>query len=202
MKIKAYSTNKLQTNCYLIENENKCIIVDPCVKYDDIFKNTEYNLEAVIITHAHFDHIDQLNTYLEKGIEFYMHENAYEKLKDPKLNLSKNTGFPFSYDLDAEKVLFVTDGDKLELIGKKVEFKYYPGHSDCSIALLIDEHMFSGDMLFRGSIGRYDLPTSNYTDIMDSIYKLKQLQNKYYVYPGHGPKTTIEFEIKNNPYFR
>lgn len=202
MQIKVFSTNQLQTNCYLLENEGKCIIVDPCVKYEIVFKNTNIKLEAVFLTHAHFDHIDQLNTYLNKGLVFYMHENAYDKLKDPKLNFSKMTGFPISYDLENEKVIFVDDNVKINLLGKKIEFMYLPGHSDCTIAMLIDEHMFSGDMLFKGSIGRYDLPTASYNEIMDSITRLKNLKMNYIVYPGHGPKTTLEFEIKNNPYFR
>lgn len=201
MKIQAFSTNRLQTNCYLIENNGRCIIVDPCVKYEHIFKNQEHILEAVIITHAHFDHIDQLNTYLDKGIDFYMHKQAYPKLSDSKLNFSQITGFPTRYNLDNEKVFFVEE-DRIKLIDKEIKFMYLPGHSDCSIALIIDEHLFCGDLLFRGSIGRYDLPTSSYNCIMDSLSQIKSLDNDYHIYPGHGPKTSLEFEIKNNPYLR
>ena len=202
MKITGYSTNKLGTNSYLIENEGKAIIIDPCVKYDYIIGKTSSEIVAVVITHAHFDHIDQLKTYLNKDLDFYMHENAYHKLQDSKGNLSHMTGFPFEFDLENEKVMFIKDYDHFNLIGKEISFMYLPGHSNCSIALVIDEHMFLGDVVFRGSVGRYDLPTSNYSDLIDSINRLKNLKKNYYIYSGHGPKTDLEFEKKNNPFFR
>ena len=202
MKIRAYSTNKLGTNSYLIENNGKGVIVDPCVKYEDIIKGNDLEIIAVIITHAHFDHIDQLGSYLNKNLEFYMHEKAFDKLMDPRSNLSQMTGFPFSYNLDKEQVLFIKDKDRFDLIGLNASFMYLPGHSDCSIALVIDEHIFVGDVVFRGSVGRYDLPTSNYGKLIDSINRLKSLKNNYFLYSGHGPKTDLEFEKKNNPFFR
>lgn len=202
MKINAYSTNKLQTNAYVIENENKCILIDPCVKYDDIFKNSDIELVAVIITHAHFDHIDQLSTYLNKGLKFYMHKNAYPKLSDPAKNISVMTGYPLSYNLDNEEVIFVDDGDVLNLIGKELKIMYTPGHSDCSIMIVVDEYIFSGDMIFRGSIGRYDFYSSSYESIINSIIRIKELNKNYHVFPGHGNKTSLDYEKKNNPFFR
>lgn len=201
MKIQIFSTNRLQTNCFLVENKGKCIIVDPCVKYKDIFKDLNLNLEAVIITHAHFDHIDELESYLNKGLEFYMHKNAYPKLCDSKLNFSKITGNPVTFNLENEKVFFV-ENDKLKLIDKDIDFIYLPGHSNCSIALMVDEHLFIGDVLFRGSIGRYDLPTASYNEMMNSLSILKSLKKDYIVYPGHGPKTSLFYEINNNPYLK
>ena len=79
---------------------------------------------------------------------------------------------------------------------------YTPGHSDCSIMLIIDDYMFSGDMVFRGSIGRYDFYSSNYQSILESIERIKSLPKNYTIYPGHGNRTSLEFEKRNNPYFR
>lgn len=202
MNIKKYSTNKIGTNCYLVEHLGKCIVIDPCVKYEDIFQDESLELAAVFITHGHFDHIDQLHTYLNKGIKFYMHMNAYNKLLDPNKNVSAFTGFPIFYNLDKEEVIFVEDKEEINLIGKTIEIMYTPGHTDCSIMLIIDDSIFSGDMVFRGSIGRYDLYSASYLSIMESIEKIKQLTKNYTIYPGHGNKTSLEFERQNNPYFR
>jgi glyoxylase-like metal-dependent hydrolase (beta-lactamase superfamily II) len=67
---------------------------------------------------------------------------------------------------------------------------------------MVDEHLFIGDVLFRGSIGRYDLPTASYNEMMNSLSILKSLKKDYIVYPGHGPKTSLFYEINNNPYLK
>lgn len=202
MRIKTFSTNKLQTNCYLVEHYSKCIIIDPSVKYDQTISNDKLEIVGVFLTHAHFDHIEQIKTYQNKGLKFYMHKNAYEKLTDPRKNMSILTGINLSYNLDNETVIFVDDKEKLDILGPTIEIMYTPGHTDCSIMLIIEDYIFSGDMVFRGSIGRYDFYSSNYDKIMESVEKIKNLPKNYIIYPGHGNYTSLDFEKKNNPFFR
>lgn len=202
MKLTAYNVNKLKANSYVITNNDQSIVIDPCVSYETIFANSNLKPTSVFITHGHFDHIDQLSTYLNRGLEIYMHENAYSKLKDPKKNYSIVTGSIQRYNLDCEQVLFVDEGDKLKLIGLDIEILYLPGHTDCSIGILFGEHLFCGDVILKHGIGRYDLYTSSEISTFNTIKKLKESPINYFIYPGHGDKTTLDFEIKNNPYFR
>lgn len=202
MEIKSYSRNKLGTNSYIISKGNRCIVIDPCVSYDELFKDSNMKIEVVFITHAHFDHIDQLDTYLDKALCFYMHEKAYPKLKDPDQNFSSMTGFKKSYNLCCEQTMFIDEGDDISFLDEDITILYTPGHSDCSISILINNHLFGGDLIFKGSVGRFDLPTSSYDDLLVSLKKVNDLTGDIIIYPGHGPVTTLIEERQKNSFFR
>lgn len=202
MKINKYSSKFMGTNCYLINNNDQILLIDPCIDYNELKEEEKIRLCAIIITHAHFDHFEKLESYLHLNLPIYMHKNGYPKLIDSSKNCAVLIGKSLIVNVEDVFVNFVDENSEINLLDKKIKFLYTPGHSDCSISILIDNYMFSGDLLFAGSVGRYDLYSSSYLDLMISIKKLKSIDINYNVMPGHGPDTTLDHEKNHNPYFR
>ncbi|MEE3342692.1 MAG: MBL fold metallo-hydrolase [Bacilli bacterium] len=172
MKITKIKVGLLECNCYLIEKNNKYLLVDPG---DDLEKIEEFingkDIQGILITHSHFDHI----------------ASAYDL--EEKYNYT-------IYDLNNLK----------EGINKINEFKFEViktfGHTMDSICYYFkeDKIMFTGDFLFHHTIGRTDLPESNHNEMLKSLDKIKKYPKDITIYPGHGRKSTLEEEFKNNPY--
>jgi glyoxylase-like metal-dependent hydrolase (beta-lactamase superfamily II) len=159
-------------------------------------------IEAILLTHAHFDHIGGVDEIRKlKGCPVYLHDLEADWLTDPKRNGSlrwPELGVTISSD-PAEYAL--DDRMTLSLIGTTFKVMHTPGHSPGSVSFLMDNHLFGGDVLFRQSVGRTDLPGGNADVLYDSIHeKLFTLDDGVIVYPGHGPRTTIGYERDNNPY--
>lgn len=206
MKVKTLSLGPLGTNCYIITQNDRALVIDPGGESDVItsyLEAKEVTLEAILLTHAHFDHIGGLDQLRKTHqVDVYMHEAEADWLEDPDLNRS---------------VLFLgTDGgiktaqpDKLLTEGKHLigdfdfEVLHTPGHSPGSISFVFKEHEFivSGDVLFHHGIGRTDLPGGSIEVLANSIInKLYTLPEDYTVYPGHGTSTKIGIEKATNPY--
>jgi hydroxyacylglutathione hydrolase len=197
----------LQTNCYIVENENKeCLIFDPGSEGKRLINwlnKRELKPAAIFLTHAHFDHIggvDEVREYF--NIPVYLHEEEETWLGDPKLNGSKffMTQNPMVVK-SADFILKKEEAFKLN----SFEFFIYetPGHSPGSVSFYFEKDGFvvSGDALFKDSIGRTDLPGGNQSILLKSIHeKLLFLPEVTIVLPGHGPVTTIGEEMDNNPY--
>lgn len=200
MKIKKITSKFLSANQYVIINDNKCIVIDPCINYNETIKLCS-NIEAVLITHGHCDHILELESYLNKNIKIYMHKKAYEKLISSYKNCSTMCGFELIFNLESEKINYVSN-DEFVLIDKKVRSIENPGHTNCCVSYIIDDKMFTGDFLFKGSIGRTDLPTGNSTVMKLSLDKIKEFKEDFVIYPGHDNETTLFEEIKYNRYLK
>lgn len=171
MRIKKIITGYLKENCYILINNNDCLIIDPGDNYDDILKVVKsLNIKGILITHYHFDHIGALNKLLN-----YKKTNVYD------------------YRL-SEKIYKVDD----------FEFKIIktPGHTSDSISFYFesDEVMFTGDFIFKNSIGRTDLESGSDIDMKKSIEKFKNFNKNITIYPGHGDKSNIDYELKHNIY--
>lgn len=207
MQWKQYSLGPLQTNCYLVINENKsCLIIDPgseATKLIGIIQAEGLKPQAILLTHAHFDHIGAVDMVRnEYDIPVYVHENEAKWLLDPSLNGSQ---FFMMGDLIRTKpadAYFVNEEEKT--IG---DFSFYvyetPGHSPGSVSLYfkVEGFVIAGDALFAGSIGRTDLPGGNHAQLLESIHsKLLTLPEETQVLPGHGPVTTIGNEMDGNPF--
>ncbi len=202
MKIDYFNDNPTRTNCYVIENNNELIIIDPSITYDFVMQHYNKPIKAVLVTHAHFDHITELESYFNKALEFYFHERAHHKLKDSKLNYSFITNRILEFKICCEQVMFVDEADIYNLAGLDVQILYTPGHTDCSVSFVIGEYLFSGDLIFKNSVGRTDLYSANPSDLIKSLNKLISKKINYKIYSGHGPITTLEEEKKTNPYLR
>ncbi|WHX48412.1 MBL fold metallo-hydrolase [Paenibacillus woosongensis] len=205
LNIETYSLGPLETNAYLIrgEEEGKAIIVDPGMNPAPLIRRIEgLDIEAILLTHAHFDHIGGVDEIRRlKQCPVYLHSLESDWLTTPALNGSlrwAEVSPPIQSDA-AEYEL--AEGQKLKLIGHEFTVFHTPGHSPGSVSFLCGNDLFSGDVLFRMSVGRTDLPGGREADLYNSIRgKLYRLPDEVTVYPGHGPKTTIGFEKANNPY--
>ncbi|MGM9987122.1 MAG: MBL fold metallo-hydrolase [Bacillaceae bacterium] len=198
----------LQTNAYiLINNQKECVIFDPgsegniVVKY---IKEEGLKPLAILLTHAHFDHIGGIDEVREAySIPVYVHEKEKEWLANPDLNGSR---------LFMRQELFAKEADEIITGEKKLQIGPFtftvmetPGHSPGSVSYYCKEAkvVFSGDALFYGSIGRTDLPFGDHDTLIKNIRgKLYSLPDTTTVCCGHGPETAIGFEKKNNPYVK
>lgn len=205
LKIDGFALGPLQTNCYVLERTDtgSCVVIDPGMPEKQLFDRLEgRKVEAILLTHAHFDHIGGVEELRKKaGCPVYLHEAERDWLTDPEKNGSTmwpEAGGPPASD-PPEHALF--HGQKLQLIGETIEVFHTPGHSPGSSSFLVGDKLFGGDVLFRQSVGRTDLRGGSSAELFRSIHDiLFRLPEETVVYPGHGPATTIGFEKRNNPY--
>ena len=173
MNITNIKVGYLECNCYILENNNQVLIVDPGDEYNKIKPHLkDKEVLGILITHGHFDHVgaidDIINDYKTKVYTF-------NNLKEQPYNIG-----PFNF-----------------------EVIYTPGHSIDSITFYFKEEniMFVGDFIFYDTIGRCDLEGGDYSTMKLSINKIKKYNKNTTIYPGHSIKTTLERELNNNPYF-
>jgi len=198
-------------NSYILFDETReCIVVDAAC-YDDSEKKefTEYieqnQLKIVrhINTHCHIDHILGNNFVVNK---FHIYPE-YHKDGLPFFSTAKGIGMTFGYDIDIapDAKDYLKEGDEVKFGNSHLKVFYTPGHAEGSICLYCEKQGFviTGDVLFKDTIGRTDLPGSDFNKLMESIKKkLFTLPDDTVVYPGHGPETTIGYEKMNNPFIR
>ena len=205
MKVERFLTGILSTNCYVAWNEQtkEAVIVDPAAyskKLAEFLREEGLKPQAVLLTHGHFDHIMGLDALLEEyPVPVYVHEAEIGLIADPKTNLSLTytNGYVF------EDATYVTDGQKIAAAGVTFEVLFTPGHTSggCCYYAETENMLFSGDTLFRCSVGRSDLPTGDETTLIRSIKeKLLVLPENTVVYPGHMAATTIQTEKTANPF--
>lgn len=205
MKVERFLTGILSTNCYVAWNEQtkEAVIVDPAAyskKLAEFLREEGLKPQAVLLTHGHFDHIMGLDALLEEyPVPVYVHEAEKGLIVDPKTNLSLTytNGYVF------EDATYVTDGQKITAAGVTFEVLFTPGHTSggCCYYAETENMLFSGDTLFRCSVGRSDLPTGDETTLIRSIKeKLLVLPENTVVYPGHMAATTIQTEKTANPF--
>lgn len=192
-------------NTYIVKNNENLIIIDPANDFRSIntlIKNR--NVDAVLLTHGHYDHFKTLAKILVVyDIKCYMHKLAYLKLGDVDISCARMFGINEPTKIDENKIKYINDGEIIKIGSLTIKCIFKPGHTDCSVIYIIDQNIFSGDFVFKNGIGRYDLPTGNYLSMKKSLNSLNQMgKNKdYIIYPGHGDKTSLYNELKNNPYF-
>lgn len=206
MQVHIMQVGFIGTNCYILSKGEKAIVIDPGGDSDKIIDYIDENKlepEAILLTHAHYDHIGALEEVRDKfGVNVYIHELEQNWLVDPKWNGSYKLPFGTITASEAEKTL--KEGE-LEIGPFQFEVIHTPGHSPGSMSFVFNDtkQVFSGDVLFNQGIGRTDLPGGDFPTLEQSIReKLYHLADDFEVFPGHGPSTTIGFEKKNNPFFQ
>ena len=199
MIINTYPMGEYGANCYfIIDNLSKdTIVIDPGANGNSIIREIESlgcNLKAILLTHAHFDHIGAVEELKEKySVPLYVNEGEVENFKKNNTVYAK---LPSNYNL-------ISDGDILKFNSIEVKCLHTPGHSQGGMCFLIQDNVFTGDTLFQGSIGRTDFVTGNYDTLINSIEeKLMVLDKNTKVYPGHGPSSTIIYERMRNPFLQ
>lgn len=202
MKIKIFPLGSFQTNCYVVTEElsKKTVIIDPGNEGHVVLMyllKEGLDLQAIYLTHGHFDHIGAIEEILAKyDVPVYMNYKDSEYLQDSKLNLSQFVGNPISLRV---KPVYINDGDEIkcgDMVFKVIET---PGHTPGGVCYYAEGNLFAGDTLFRRSVGRTDFPGGSYMEIEKSIReKIYTLPDETVVYPGHGPSTTIREEKIEN----
>ncbi|MCK4918704.1 MAG: MBL fold metallo-hydrolase [Candidatus Pacebacteria bacterium] len=204
LKIKKFVVGPISTNIYVIYDEKtkKAFLVDcaaPINEYKDFILKNNLNLEFVVITHGHYDHIDGLNEFLtEFDVPFYVSEKDQHMLINPMNNGSLMMGDPMVIN---KKAKLLIDEQKIKFEDKELEIIETSGHTQGGVCVKLNDWLFSGDTLFYRSVGRTDFPYSNTEQLQDSIKnKLFKLDKNTQVFPGHGRETTIGEELIENPF--
>ena len=200
-----YVSGPLSVITFLVVDEetNKGFIVDPGGEDIDLLefvKENNIEIEYIILTHGHGDHICGLESYQKAWpkASLIVHEEERVLLSDPRKNYSTMTcGRPLSFTADH----YVKDGEILKAGGLEIKFLFTPGHTPGGMCVYVGDSLFSGDTLFARSIGRTDFPGSSFAALKKSIEeKLYTLPADTMVYPGHMEPTTIGIEKEQNPF--
>lgn len=206
MKVYPLVLGPVQTTCYIISNENKAIVVDPAANANQIIRylgTKKLELEAVLLTHGHFDHIGAVNELVAKyQVPIYAHKKEQEYFENPEVNLSPMIYERLILNKDFE-YRFIADQEMIDCLGLRVKAFHVPGHTTGSLCYYFEseELVFTGDTLFKHSIGRTDFIYGNHDQLVKGIRgKLLSLPPHTLVYPGHGECTTIEEELIHNPF--
>ncbi|HEV7378590.1 MAG TPA: MBL fold metallo-hydrolase [Dyadobacter sp.] len=211
IQITSFTFNPFSENTYVLSDETgEAIIIDPGChnrsELSELYQYVESNgLKPVGImnTHAHIDHVLGVEAVKVKyNIPFYLHQQEEPVLKAVK-SYASNYGFPV-FDEPAIDG-YLKEGGKIKFGNSSLDILFVPGHAPGHVAFVSHEQEFviGGDVLFRQSIGRTDLPAGNFDVLIDSIRtQLFTLGDEYKVYPGHMGPTTIGFEKKNNPFLK
>lgn len=187
MDIKVKAMGDYQTNCYIVKVKDKELIIDPGVNALGWIKNNVTNPVAILNTHGHFDHVWS-NSIVQKefGIKIYTPINDEFMLKSDPYGLGMPPSTP--------NVLINPD-ETIKIDNIEVKFHHFPGHTPGCSAIQIEKNLFSGDFIFKGTIGRFDFPKSSAKDMKKSLQKILKWKEDFFVYPGHGDKTTLKHEI-------
>jgi glyoxylase-like metal-dependent hydrolase (beta-lactamase superfamily II) len=212
MKIEKFTFNAFSENTFIVsDNTKECIIIDPGC-YNQHEKNelakyvTDNNLKPVMLinTHCHIDHIFGNKFAAEKwGLELQINKLELEILEN-STDVAKLYGFE-NYEKSPNAKIFLNEHDEIKFGESKLDILFTPGHSPGHIAFhsAKDKVLISGDVLFKNSIGRTDLPGGNYDTLIKSIKeKILLLEDETIVFCGHGPSTTIGSEKLNNPFLK
>jgi len=181
MQVKYKPCGDYQTNCYIVDDK---FIIDPGVNATSWIIENINNPKAILLTHAHFDHVWSVAELKEKlQIPVYIH-------KDDEFMLSEDV---FGMGVPKAKADFLVDEDKTVTIDEiDIKFRHFPGHTPGCMTIEINGFMFSGDFIFDGSIGRVDFPYSNPNDMKNSLKRFLDINYDKIIYPGHGNSTTIK----------
>lgn len=203
LKIEYRTGGPVMTNCYLLTDTETgaWALVDPVEDFDVLFGEviTERKApQAIIVTHGHFDHIGGLADARERypDAPVWVHPDSAAMTESAELSGAALFGLPLR---PAKCTDFFKEGDRFQLGNLEFAVLDTPGHCPGSVTLVCDDDAIVGDVLFAGSVGRYDLPGASYDALAASIReKLMPLPDQTHVWPGHGPATTIGEERQSN----
>ena len=198
MLIKTLPVGQLETNCYVVSNEDTlaCVVIDPGDESNVILNYLEDNhlhCEAIFLTHGHYDHVG--------AVEAIMEETGAPVYLCPRDDARMTGDRHYSYFLP-EGGRYYDEGDVLSIAGLNFKILATPGHTAGGVCIQCENALFTGDTLFRGSCGRTDLPGGDMDEELKSLARLCSLPGDYEVYPGHMDSSTLERERNFNYYCR
>ena len=209
LQIKVFTFNPVQENTYILYNKfNECLIIDPgCYDHSEelelqsFIKDNHLKPKFLLNTHCHLDHVFG-NKFIAEEYKLTLHTHILEKAV---LEMAPTSGLMFDLPFDNYngEIIYLEEGDLVTLGEDKLEIILAPGHSPGSICFYCEKQKFliGGDVLFKQSIGRTDLPFGDHEGLIRNIKeKLWPLPKDVLVYPGHGEPTTIGEEMESNPF--
>jgi hydroxyacylglutathione hydrolase len=212
--VTGFPAGAFAANCYIVAPApgEECVIIDPGQDAERGIEEllARYRLKpvAVLLTHGHIDHVWSVGPVCgAKGIPAWIHPADRGLLTDPASGLALNVGqelFGGITFTEPDDVRELTDGAALELAGVQLTVGHVPGHTPGSVTFRGGaddlDALFSGDLLFAGSIGRTDLPGGDHATMLKSLGRTLTLPDETVVLPGHGPQTTVGAERRTNPF--
>ena len=205
MRIAGFAAGPFQTNCYVVANGDRAFVIDPGMgaheAVSQLVQEQGLTIEAVVLTHGHIDHIRDAAAF---GVETFIHPaDAFMLLRGEGVSEQARQLHDASAMPSIGNPTPLEDGQTVEVAGVELRVVHAPGHSPGCVMLVADEVVFSGDVLFRGAIGRTDLPDSDPAQMQESLRgPVWDLADELQVLPGHGPATTVAQERATNPYLR
>ncbi len=195
------------TNTYILKDtvSGETAVIDPavsCSEFDDFLaENGITDIKYILLTHGHFDHICGVYALKNKyGAKVYIHNEDADCLSNADKSLTNSVKGYIQTETEPDGTF--ADGDEFYLGENKIRVMHTPGHTKGSSLFITDEYIFSGDTLFRCSMGRTDLPGGSTKTLFASLRAIGKIEGEYTVYPGHGEKTTLSYEKMNNRYLR
>jgi glyoxylase-like metal-dependent hydrolase (beta-lactamase superfamily II) len=216
--ITGFPSDATATNCWVVAPAagEQCVVIDPGIgvtgQLDEVLAEHRLHPVAVLLSHGHFDHtFSVLPVCQARDVPAYIHPSDRAQLSDPWSGVGMPPGTPLFGSLtfaEPDDVRELTDGDKVSLAGLDFTVHHAPGHTLGSVVFAVpgagaEPVLFSGDVLFAGSIGRTDLPGGSMSDMERSLREvIWPMDDATQVLPGHGPVTTIGQERATNPFLR
>jgi hydroxyacylglutathione hydrolase len=207
--IKTIPSGPFETNAFLVgaDDSDEAVLIDAPPQCRDKVKaelaEAGRSLTAVLITHSHFDHILDAGLFSAEDVPLYAHRDAVDGIENPQtLGLIPTPDGGFTGGSVARQI---SGGETLKIAGLEFLVLEVPGHSDGSLAFHCPalSICFSGDLVFRGSVGRTDLPGGDFDVLAESIQTaIYTMNDDTVLYPGHGPSTSVGGEKRSNPYVR
>ena len=208
MKIKKIICGPIFTNSYVLYDDlqHNCVIFDPAdgTPIADFVEEKKLRIESIILTHGHFDHISGIPHIIKKygSIPVYIHKEDIECLFSPELNGSLDTGEDTNIEIPSKIVHTVEE--KLSIDNFNFNIYNFPGHTPGSIVIETNSTLFTGDFLFKETIGITNITRGSYIDMRNSLIKFREIYEKstinYIILPGHTDSTDLYSELNNNTF--
>ncbi len=205
IRVHVMETGPLAANAYIVEHvpTKKAVVIDPGDEAEEILagiRERELSVEAILLTHGHFDHVGAAGAVREgTGAKVHVHAADVERLRT-----ARRQGMMFGLwvpETPPPDVL-VAEGDIVRLADRVFRVVHTPGHTPGGVSYLMEGMAFVGDLIFAGSIGRTDLPGGDYDSLIAAVReKIFVLPDDTVLFPGHGPATTVGREKRTNPFF-
>lgn len=192
---------EIPVNCFVIEDQGRCYIIDPGFQKErlqEYIKTLDLEVIGILLTHAHFDHIEALDAF---DVPIYIHKNEKVILQDGFFNGFSYGDRVMPYELEDLNIVWI-DESPLKINDQDIHVLLTPGHTPGSVCYKHGDVLYSGDTLFRGSVGQWDFPCGSQEDLKKSIISLlESLDDKTTVHPAHGSATSIAYEKQRNIYY-
>lgn len=187
LKVHALTLGAYQVNCYIIHDEKSpfCCVIDPGYEADTILDKLSelgLTLEAILLTHGHFDHIGGVRELAREGAEILIHREDAPMLTSPELNASWLVGDAVTAP---QATRTVREGERITYAGVTFTVLHTPGHTPGGVCYQTGQWLFTGDTLFHGGYGRTDLPGGSMQQLADSLRRLYPMARQFEIFPGH-----------------